>query len=61
MNRLRGAEESEMRRMLVILKHSSALPAQLFDEERNLCHSRLPAWSSSGGEKVKVLCAEQHG
>lgn len=60
MNRLRGAEESEMRRMLVILKHSSALPAQLFDEERICWHPRLPVRSSRGGEKVKVVCAKQH-
>lgn len=59
-NRLRGAEESEMRRMLVILKHSSALPAQLFDEQRIRCHSWLPVWSSWRGEKVKVLCGKQH-
>lgn len=51
MNRLRGAEESEMRRMLVILKHSSALPAQLLGEEGILCHSWLPVWwrKSKGG------------
>lgn len=28
--------------------------------ERIRCHSWLPVWSSSGGEKVEVLCAKQH-
>lgn len=43
-----------MRRMLVILKHSSALPAQLFDSNRILCHSQavgleLIGWRKSEG------------
>lgn len=60
MSRLQGTEESQMRRKLVILKHSSALPALLFDSEIICGVTTLGCQFGVHQVEVTVLCAKQY-